>query len=132
MKKQLFLTSAMAATLSTLGGCSSNDWDGTVYAENDLGICVDQNGYRVDDDYCETHSRHYHGGSHWYYVGRGSPVPYRGESIHDKRYGFKASPNPEPGKVYGRAPSSMGATRSAAISRGGFGSSSRSFGGGRS
>lgn len=132
MKKQLFLTSAMAATLS---GCSSEpDWDGTVYARNDTAVCVDQNGYRVDDDYCDTRSTgrfytHSHG---WYYVRSGSPVPYWGESVNDKRYGFSGSRTPTPGAVYGRAPAETAVARSTAIARGGFGSSGRSFGGGKS
>lgn len=133
-KKQILLTSAMAATLTALSGCSTgDDWDGNVYAENDLGVCVDQNGYRVDDDYCDSNSSRYRGGHYgWFYVNRGSRVPYYGDSIHDKRHAFAGSTRPDPGKVYAKAPASANMTRSTAVSRGGFGSSSRSYGGGRS
>lgn len=128
MKKQLFLTSAMAATLS---GCSSgNDWDGNVYARNDTRVCVDQNGYRVADSYCGT--RTYYGGSRWYYVGRGARIPYQGDSVNDRKLGFTGGYDAKPGANYAAAPSEANMTRSSARSRGGFGSSSRSFGGGRS
>jgi hypothetical protein len=128
MKKQIFLTSAMAATLS---GCSSgNDWDGNVYARNDTRVCVDQNGYRVEDSYCGRRIGGHGGG--WYYIGRGARVPYQGDSINDQRHGFKGSFAAKPGASYSSAPSDANMSRSAARSRGGFGSSSRSFGGGRS
>jgi hypothetical protein len=131
MKKQIFLTSAMAATLSSLAGCSSNDdWDGSVYAENDVGVCVDQNGYRVDDDYCDNGNRR--GGYGWFYMSRGARVPYYGDSIKDKKFGFVGSSTPDSSKVYARAPESTRISRSTAMARGGFGSSSRSFGSGRS
>ena len=136
MKKQLTLTSAMAATLGSLSACSSQpDWDGTVYAENDTAVCVDQNGYRVDDDFCDNRSAYYRGshGSHgWYYVRRGGPVPYWGESVRDARYGFNGSMSPDASRVYARAPASTSVSRSTAVARAGFGSSGRSFGGGRS
>jgi hypothetical protein len=129
MKKQIFLTSAMAATLS---GCSSgDDWDGNVYARNDTRVCVDQNGYRADDSYCSRGSAYY-GGSRWYYVGRGARIPYHGDSVNDRKLGFTGGYDAKPGASYASAPSDANMTRSAARSRGGFGSSSRSFGGGRS
>ncbi len=130
MRKQLFLTSAMAATLS---GCSSgDDWDGNVYARNDTSVCVDQNGYRVDDSYCRTTRTGYYGGHRWYYVGRGGRIPYQGDRVSDPSRGFTGSYDAKPGSSYARAPAEANMTRSAAVSRGGFGSSSRSFGGGRS
>ena len=133
MKKQILLTSAMAATLSSLSGCSSgDDWDGSVYAENDVGVCVDQNGYRVDDDNCDNDGYRRGGGFGWFYMSRGSRIPYYGDSIRDKQYGFAGSATPDPSKVYARAPFNTNLTRSTAMARGGFGSSSRSFGGGRS
>ena len=130
-RKQLFLTTAMAATLGSLGGCSSgNDWDDGEVASYDTAVCVDQNGLRVDDDYCDNDR--YHGGHGWYYIGRGSRLPYYGDSIRDPKYGFKGTTSPESGKVYSRAPASTAMTRSSAIARGGFGSSSRGFSSGRS
>lgn len=132
INKQLFLTSAMAATLTGLQGCSSgNDWDDGVYADRDTRVCVDQYGNRVSDYSCSTRTGYY-GASRWYYVGRGSRVPYLGDSISDKRYGFNGSYNAKPGAAYDSAPGSANMTRSAAVSRGGLGSSSRSYGGGRS
>ena len=132
INKQLFLTSAMAATLTGLPGCSSgNDWDDGVYARNDTRVCVDQNGNRVADYGCNTRTGYY-GGSRWFYVGRGSRVPYLGDSISDKRYGFKGGYDARPGAAYDSAPGAANMTRSASVARGGLGSSSRSFGGGRS
>jgi hypothetical protein len=132
INKQLFLTSAMAATLTGLQGCSSgNDWDDGVYARNTTRVCVDQNGKRVADNGCHNRPGFY-GGSRWFYVGRGSRVPYIGDSLGDKRHGFNGSYNAKPGAAYDSAPGSANMTRSAAVARGGLGSSSRSFGGGRS
>lgn len=129
MKKQLFLTSAMAATLS---GCSSGgDWDGNVYSRSDTAVCVDQNGYRVADSYCSSRSA-YVGGGRWFYVNRGGRLPYHGDRIDDPKHRFAGSYEPKAGTSYARAPAEANMTRSAAVSRGGFGSSSRSFGGGRS
>jgi uncharacterized protein YgiB involved in biofilm formation len=131
-RKQLILTSAMAATLGSLAGCSSSDdWSDGEVAEYDTAVCVDQNGNRVDDDFCDD-DRHYGRGLAWFYVSRGSRLPYYGDSIHDKRLGITGSAKPDASKSYFRAPSSTAMTRSAAVSRGGFGSSSRGFGGGRS
>lgn len=134
MKKQLFLTSTMAAALTALPGCSSgSDWNEDVIASNDTTICVDQNGNRIDDDVCDDDRSHGRGSyGSVYYIGRGSNVPYVGDSIRDTRYAFIGSASPTPGSIYTKAPSATSITRSAAIARGGFGSSSRSFGGGRS
>lgn len=135
MKKQHFLTSTMAAALTALSGCASgDDWNEDVVATEDTAICVDQNGNRIDDDNCENNGRHsggYFYGSR-YYINRGSRIPYLGDSIRDSRYNFSGSTKPRPGASYFSAPSSSNVTRSTAIARGGFGSSSRSFGGGRS
>lgn len=133
MKKQLFITPAMAATLVSISACSSgDDWSEGVVADRDTRVCVDQNGKRIDDDRCDTRSGGYIRGSNvaWYYLGRHSRVPYIGDSVKNGRYA--GSYAPDPAKTYARAPSASNITRSAAVSRGGFGSSSRSFGGGRS
>jgi hypothetical protein len=132
MKNKLVLTTAMAATLTTVSACSSDDdWDGNVIASRDTEVCVDQNGYRVDDYYCSSGTRG-GGGAYWYYLGRGARVPYYGDSVRDKRLAFAGSPSRTTGVSYARAPAESNMTRSAAVSRGGFGSSGRSFGGGRS
>lgn len=139
MKKQIFLTTAMATALTSLAGCSSgDDWDGNVYADSDTQICTDDAGLRVEDLWCDDDDRDgfvYIGGIRhkkkgWYYVNRGSPMPYYGDSIRDSK--FKGSTAAIAGATYARAPSSSNMTRSSAVSRGGFGSSSRSYGGGRS
>lgn len=136
MKKQLFLTTAMAATLSSLTGCASadDDWGGDVVADRDTRVCVDQNGYRVDDDRCERSTRVHSGGGglFWYYLGRGSRVPYYGDPVRDPRYGFKGSYFPTKGVQYAKAPAASSMVRSTPVARSGFGSSGRSFGSGRS
>ena len=136
MKKTMIMTTAMAAALAGLPGCSSNNdgWNEDVIADRDTAVCVDQQGQRVDDDLCDD-DRGRSGGSSaflWYYIGRNSAVPYYGDSIHDRRYSRYARYNsysPTPGIAYGRAPTSTRMTRSQAVSRGGLGSSSRRFGG---
>jgi hypothetical protein len=135
-KKQLGLTTAMAATLTALGACSTatdDDWDSGPIAQSDTRVCVNQNGERIDEDSCEG-GRHYIRGSGvgWYYMGRGSRLPYLGDSVRNSRYGFVGSSMPMPGVNYASAPSSANMTRSSARARGGFGSSGRGFGGGRS
>jgi hypothetical protein len=134
MKKQHFLTSTMAAALTALSGCSSGDeWNEDVVASEDTAICVDQNGNRIDDDNCNNNRTRFGGyyGTR-YYINRGARIPYLGDSIRDTRYNFQGSTQPRPGASYFSAPSSSNVTRSTAIARGGFGSSLRSFGGGRS
>ncbi|MCY1671415.1 hypothetical protein OVA07_10380 [Novosphingobium sp. SL115] len=133
MKKQLALTTAMAATLSTLSACSGgNDWDDGVVADRNTAVCVDQDGKRVRDENCPGRS-HYGGGSHfWYYVNRGGRLPYYGDPVNDPRYGFKGSYFATKGAQYASAPASANMIRSKPISRGGFGSSGRFFGSGHS
>jgi len=138
MKKHLGMTTAMAAALLALPACSSNDdWNEDVVAERDTAICVNQEGERVDDDLCDDDRARGGGGGVtsaflWYYIGRNSAIPYYGDSIHHSRYKGYGSYKPASGVSYGRAPKTTNVTRSQAVSRGGFGSSSRSFGGGRS
>lgn len=140
MKKQLSMTTAMAAALLSLPGCSSNDdWNEDVVADRDTAICVDKEGKRVDDSQCGQQTVvHHSGGSGvgsaflWYYLGRSSAVPYYGDSIRAPRYAGLGSYEPRSGVNYARAPAASRMTRSAAVSRGGLGSSGRSFGGGRS
>lgn len=137
MKKQLAMTTAMAAALISLPGCSSNNgWDDDVVADRDTAICVDRDGKRVDDSQCGQRTV-YHGGGGgnaflWYYLGRNSAVPYYGESIRNQRYAGLGSYEPRAGVNYAEAPVASRMTRSAAVSRGGLGSYGRSFGGGRS
>lgn len=135
MRKQLTMTTAMAAALVALPACSSNDgWTGDVVADRDTAVCVNQQGSRVDDDLCDDDGPRTGGSSAflWYYIGRNSAVPYYGDSIYDRRYARGGSFARQPGVAYSRAPASTKMTRSQAVSRGGLGSSSRRFGGGRS
>lgn len=137
MRKQLTMTTAMAAALAALPACSSNDgWGGDVIADRDTAVCVDQQGKRVDDDLCDNDRSSGVGSAFlWYYLGRSAAVPYYGDSIYDSRYarqGRYGSFAPQPGVDYARAPASTKMTRSQAVSRGGLGSSARRFGGGRS
>lgn len=137
-RKNLALTTAMAATLTSLAGCSSgNDWDDNVVAERDTAVCVDQSGKRIEDANCNTQRSGGGVGSaamlgYWYYMGRNSRVPFLGDSVNDPSGRFTGSTRPGAGTTYASAPAAANMTRSAAIARGGFGSSGRGFGGGRS
>lgn len=136
--KNLVLTTAMAATLTALSGCSrGNDWDDNVVADRDTAVCVDQSGKRIADAGCQTQRSGGGMGSaamlgYWYYMGRNSRVPYMGDSVNDPARGFIGSTTPRAGTSYASAPAAANMTRSAAVARGGFGSSGRGFGGGRS
>ena len=136
MTKQLSMTTAMAAALIALPGCSSgNDWDDNV-ADRDTAVCVDQDGKRVEDRRCNEGARS--GGSGlssaflFYYIGRNSRVPYYGDNIRDRRFAGAGSFTPRPGATYSPASARTSMTRSQAVSRGGLGSSGRRFGSGRS
>ena len=130
------MTTAMAAALAALPSCSSNEgWNEDVIADRDTAVCVDQQGSRVDDDLCDDGRGVGAGAFLWYYLGRSAAVPYYGDSIYDRRFARHGRPGtfaPRPGIDYARAPASTKMTRSQAVSRGGLGSSSRRFGGGRS
>jgi len=94
------------------------DWT----SERDTAICVDGSGRRIADQSC---GRGGSGGhvAHWFYLGRGARVPYYGEAPTGGSY------SATPGRFYTAAPAGSSMTRSAAISRGGFGSIARGFGG---
>lgn len=129
----LVLTSAMAATLSALSGCSSSrsdGWDDNYVAASDTEICIDDQGFRIEDWQCEDRSRpHYR--RNWYYVRQNSALPYYGDSVFDQRLAVNGSRQPAMGTFYARAPEGANMTRSAAVSRGGFGSRGGFFGSGR-
>jgi uncharacterized protein YgiB involved in biofilm formation len=130
MKKKLVLTTAMAATL---GACSSaNGKNEDVVADRDTAVCVDQDGRRVDDGECKRNTRsggRIASGFLWYYVGRGSRIPLRGDSVNDPRLDFRGSYFATKGATYAPAPAAANIVRSAAVTRGGFGESARRFGG---
>jgi len=136
MKKQLTMTTAMAAALLALPSCSSDKGWEEVVADNDTAVCVDKEGKRVDDAQCErqgAYQNRSHGGSNaflWYYIGRNSRVPYYGDSVNDAR--FRGSYTAGNGINYARAPQQSRMSRSQAVSRGRMGSRGSSFGSGRS
>lgn len=103
------LTTAVAAAV-TLGGCGQSG-----IARQDIAVCRDARGYRTDDSACTRRASGAHGGG-WHYYSRGDRVPQQGERVTG---GYDA---PRAGVSYGRA-------SSATVSRGGFGSSARGFGG---
>ncbi len=124
-KKELALTAALASALLLAGCQRHDDWT----TDRDTAVCVDPQGNRVADDNCQrTATSGYHGSGVgtaflWYYLGRNSAIPPYGERALGGTYTRTA------GATYFHAPVSTGVTRSAAIARGGFGASARSFGG---
>ncbi|WP_375383022.1 hypothetical protein [uncultured Sphingomonas sp.] len=125
MKADLKITTALAATLLA-AGCQRQDNGWT--ADRDTAICVDRSGKRVPDAQCPRTAEAGHGGGVspflWYYLGRSSVVPYYGDPVRGGSFTGRA------GTSYGRAPAEVAMTRSAAISRGGFGSSAQGGEGG--
>ena len=119
MKIDLKITTALATALMA-GGCgnSAPDWR----SDGNTAICVDRSGRRIADQSCGRGGGS-GGGSHWFYMGRGARVPYYGEAPAAGSY------SASPGTRYSTAPAGSAMTRSSAISRGGFGSIGRSFGG---
>jgi len=114
----------VAASAMTLAACDQQPDQWT--AQQDTQICVDKSGNRVPDADCQNY--HPGGGAVgnaflWYYLGRSSAVPYYGERVSGGSFTRTA------GATYFHAPVSTAMTRSAAVARGGFGSSARSFGG---
>jgi predicted small secreted protein len=110
----------VAAAAATLAACDrdTRDWAGS-----DVKVCRDAQGRRVADRQCEQQTAYAgHNSGHVpgvvrYYLGRGSQVARVGEPLTG------GSPVARPGVSYARA-------TPATVTRGGFGSSARSFGGG--
>jgi hypothetical protein len=129
MKKHLTLTTPVAAALSMLSGCSTApDWDDQPVAARDTVVCTDDAGEVVDDGWCRDNR--YPGYSSYYYR-RGAYLPFYGDSVRNSRFAT-GSLAPQAGVSYAPAPADVRMTRSTAMSRGGLGSTGRSFGGGRS
>ncbi|MGR6330713.1 hypothetical protein ACU5AX_16755 [Sphingomonas sp. XXL09] len=128
MNRDLKLTTALAAALLA-GGCDRQPKDNGWTTAQDTAICTDAQGNRVADARCRR-TAYAHGGAGnafaWYFLGRNARLPYLGERASGGS--FARSPSAR----YAFAPASSAVTRSAAISRGGFGSAGRFFGGGRS
>jgi hypothetical protein len=123
MEKKLTLTVSLAAALAGLSGCSNRD-NLDVRAAGTTRVCADEWGQRIADDYCERRG----GGGSFFYLGPGAPIPYYYDNIRDARYARYVSRTPPPGGSFVRAPAGTNMARSSAISRGGLGSSARSFG----
>lgn len=124
MEKKLTFTATLAAALTGLSACS--DGPREMLAEDNTRICVDEWGSRIDDDYCEDDGYRRSGGAAFFYLRKGSPVPYYYDNVRDTKYAKYLSRSPLPGFL--KAPSASNMSRSSAVSRGGLGSSSRSFG----
>jgi hypothetical protein len=131
MRKRLTLTASLAAALS---GCAQtkDDWSEDSYSAVETAVCVDRDKRVVDESQCQQ-DRFYGrpGGYSHYYMGRGMRLPFYGDSVTDARFAG-GSFQPARGVQYYGPPVETRVTRSVARSRGGFGSSGRSFGGGRS
>ncbi|WP_083925553.1 hypothetical protein [Sphingomonas sp. Mn802worker] len=120
MRKDLTITTAIAAALLT-GACNRRDAEWTT--QQDTAICTDSSGRRIADVNCRrANAAGGHGGG-WYYLNRGRNIPPLGERVAGGSYQGRS------GGRYVTAPVTTAVTRSVAISRGGFGSSARGFGG---
>ncbi len=128
MKSKVFILTATCAAALAVSACQKEPQRADIhYAQKDTAVCVDRQGKRVPDSQCgspRTQSG-FDGGDMatmflWYYMGRSSVVPYYGDRVSGGSY------KPRPGVNYYKAPKATSFTRSAAVSRGGLGSSSRS------
>ncbi len=128
MKRKAFILTATCATALALSACgapaSSNSWDDDSYSNRDTAVCTDKKGKRVPDRYCQRSSSGFSSAFMWYYIGANSRMPYYGDTVRGGSYKAK------PGTKYFYAPKATtmtrAAARSAAISRGGMGSSAKS------
>ncbi|AXJ95508.1 MULTISPECIES: hypothetical protein [unclassified Sphingomonas] len=126
MKIDLRITTAVAASLLA-SGCDRQPKDNGWTTAQDTAVCTDKQGNRVADANCRRASyAHGGGGFGWYYLGRNARLPFLGERVGGGSYARN------PAARYAFAPPATAVTRSGAISRGGFGSAARFFGGGRS
>jgi hypothetical protein len=123
-KPNLMFVSAVSLALTACGP-SYQTWQ----SSGPTRYCVDGQGVRVPDNQC---NRGGGGGfNSWYYMSRGGYVPYVGDR-YDGHGSFRPAPGYNPNS-YSSAPSSYATARSAvssSVTRGGFGSSARGFGGG--
>lgn len=123
-KAKLTITTAVAGALAMAGcGRSNDEWEGsaTQFARQDTQVCMDRStGQRIEDGHCRSHGSS--GGKFfaWYYLTRGAAMPYYGDRVTGGSFARA------PGRSYAYAPASTAMTRSAAISRGGFGSTAKS------
>ena len=115
-------TGVAAALLAAACGQRDNGWTAT----DNTAVCTDKAGNRVPDDNCRRHES-FGGGAGsaflWYYLGRHSAIPYYGERVGGGSFTRAA------GTSYFAAPVGSAVSRSAAVSRGGFGATGEGFGG---
>jgi len=105
VKRKLEITTAVAAAFA-LSACERNDeW----VARQDVRVCRDVNGARIDDLNCDRGARA------WYYIPRGGGVPPIGGALSG-------------GSFAGRPGVSYVAADAASVTRGGFGSIGRAMG----
>ena len=124
--KSIELKFTLVAAAAALTTACQPDQPKQWTAQQDTAVCVDKQGNRVPDGQCAPQGA-YHGGGGgnaflWYYLGRQSAIPYYGERVGGGSFTRTAS------ATYFHAPVGASMTRSAAVSRGGFGSSAHSFG----
>lgn len=117
-KFSLVATSAISTVL--LMGCQSDYSNVDQFASRNTAVCVDKRTQRrIADDECRR-GGHSSGGYGWYFINRGGAMPY----MNDRPVGGSFT---RPSGSYFTAPASTQVTRAAAIQRGGFGSTARSF-----
>lgn len=110
IRNALVMTTAVALALQACAPQAKASDSFT--AEDDVAVCTDRQGNRVDDDLCDRNNSSSGGGGFFFmYLGGGSVVPAYGKPV---RGGSKYA---TPGKSYTSSKS--------AVSRGGFGSSAR-------
>ena len=128
-KRKLAITAAVSAALIA-SGCGQRQprYDDSWQADDDVAICTDRSGNRVDDDYCDDDD--YRGmGYVPFFIHRGGHVPGYGHKVN-KRYGsWKARPGVRYSSYGQRASykSSSSYRSSSTVSRGGFGSTGSSM-----
>lgn len=127
MLKKVILAATVAGLALTASACNRAPaygyYNDGYYAGGNTQVCTDRAGRRVPDNMCQQ--AYYGGGFNpyiWYYVGSNYPVPYYGTIVHGGSWS-----RPSNFRSYVRAPAQANVTRSVAVSRGGLGSTSRSF-----
>ncbi len=117
-RMRIILNFTVLAGAAALTGCDqpAPDWS----AQQDVAVCV-RDGVRVPNGNCAPTG--YGGGGAWYYYSRGTVIPYYGDRASGGSF-VRTS-----GATYFQAPVETSVSRSAAVARGGFGSSAHAFGG---
>ncbi len=121
-------TAAFAVAVLALTGCGDDPENADYQA-----TCHDAQGVRVDDDYCDDDDDDDHHGGSFIFWPMGSHYPAHGQSYSGYRGHSRSVPKGH-SAVYGGASKSGGTVSRSdvktSVSRGGFGKSSVSKGGG--